>query len=90
MPGICAIGLNFDETAGVVPRVKQHKWTNCDGDELFMMDDLRHVNPFQLHEGRSHQEFKNIPKSQVQKLDGYKFQKWLRNINIILGHKYVM
>ena len=78
IPAVAAIGANFDETAGVRKRAKAHKRKGADQDELFMMDDLRTVKPFEAIEGRHYNDFRTIVTSQVKNIDGYKFQKWFK------------
>ena len=40
------------------------------------MDDLHFIKPFNHTENREYMQFKNIPKSQVQNIDGNKVEKW--------------
>ena len=73
LPGIQSISNNFDNTCETVVRSKKHQRKEFSEDELNMMDDLRNVKSFHHQEGRSYESFKSIPRSQIKKLDGHKF-----------------
>ena len=53
------------------------------------MDDFKHIQPFEHQEDRCYQQFTNVYKSQVEKLDGYKFQEWFNKNNQGAGLEFL-
>ena len=79
IPSISAVARNFDSQAGTIIRAKKHAEKSSMDDEQSMMDDLHVIKPFNHTENREYMQFRNIPKSQVQNLDGSKVEQWFES-----------
>ncbi|XP_048259402.1 uncharacterized protein LOC124149723 [Haliotis rufescens] len=66
LSGIHDIAEQFDRTACTLVGSNTQKRTSADEDELYIIDDLHKVMPFDHQEGRAYIKFPDIPKSQVK------------------------
>lgn len=76
LPSIHAIANNFDLEAGTIVRAKRHTEKNYDDEVQIIIEDLHDILPFKYTEGRYYEQFKHIPKSLSEKVDGQKLHKW--------------
>ncbi|XP_045208850.2 uncharacterized protein LOC123560755 [Mercenaria mercenaria] len=76
LPLIHCIAENMDNEIGTIVRSKRHKKKDSDDDELLMIEDFRHIRPFQHKEGRFFKGFKNVKRSMIEKVDGFNLRQW--------------
>ena len=76
LPSIHAIADKFDSEACTIIRSKKHVQKHNDEDELLLIQDMKMIKPFNHVSGRHYKEFKSIPKSLSEKVDGYLLHKW--------------